>query len=140
MWSDRDDNLILTQFETINAKDLIWWYNLSLFQTLLFKCTQLEFYVKGGLYFKAVKAFKEAFTNVKVIIFEEFIKNSQKSVNEVLDFLEIEHKHEFSMDRFNKSGRPKNRIVNKFLTRKSWLKSLLKRILGENVLRILGER
>ena len=54
MWSDRDDNLILTQFDTINAKDLIWWYNLSLFQTLLFKCTQLEFYVKGGLYWKQV--------------------------------------------------------------------------------------
>ena len=54
MWSDKDDNLILTRFDIINPKDLILWYNLSLFQTLLFKCTQLEFYVKGGLYWKQV--------------------------------------------------------------------------------------
>ncbi len=54
MWSDKDENLILTQFDTINPKDLILWYNLSLFQTLLFKCTRLEFYVKGGLYWKQV--------------------------------------------------------------------------------------
>ena len=54
MWSDKDENLILTQFDTISPKDLILWYNLSLFQTLLFKCTRLEFYVKGGLYWKQV--------------------------------------------------------------------------------------
>lgn len=54
MWSDKDENLILTQFDTISPKDLILWYNLSLFQTLLFKCTKLEFYVKGGLHWKQV--------------------------------------------------------------------------------------
>ena len=54
MWGDKDENLLLTQFDTINPKDLILWYNLSLFQTLLFKCTRLEFYVKGGLYWKQV--------------------------------------------------------------------------------------
>ena len=54
MWSDKDENLILTQFDTINPKDLILWYNLSLFQTLLFKCAELEFYVKGGVYWKEV--------------------------------------------------------------------------------------
>ena len=54
MWSDKDENLILTQFDIINTKDLILWYNLSLFQTFLFKCTRLEFYVKGGLYWKQV--------------------------------------------------------------------------------------
>ena len=54
MWSDKDENLILTQFDVISPKDLILWYNLSLFQTLLFKCTKLEFYVKGGLYWKQV--------------------------------------------------------------------------------------
>ncbi len=54
MWSDKDENLVLTQFNIINPKDLILWYNLSLFQTLLFKCTRLEFYVKGGIYWKQV--------------------------------------------------------------------------------------
>ena len=54
MWSDKDENLILTQFDIINPKDLILWYNLSLFQTLLFRCAELEFYVKGGIYWKQV--------------------------------------------------------------------------------------
>ena len=54
MWNDRDDNLIITQFDSISPKDLILWYNLSLAQTLLFRCTGLEFYVKGGLYWKQV--------------------------------------------------------------------------------------
>ncbi|QMU54734.1 MAG: DUF790 family protein [Nitrosopumilus sp.] len=54
MWGDKDENLLLTQFDTISPKDLILWYNLSLLQTLLFKCTILEFYVKGGLYWKQV--------------------------------------------------------------------------------------
>jgi len=54
MWSDKDENLVLTQFDVINPKDLILWYNLSLFQTLLFKCTRLEFYVKGGIFWKQV--------------------------------------------------------------------------------------
>ena len=54
MWSDKDENLILTRFDHISTKDLILWYNLSLFQTLLFRCTRLEFYVKGGLHWKQV--------------------------------------------------------------------------------------
>ena len=54
MWSDKDENLVLAQFDAISPKDLILWYNLSLFQTLLFKCTKLEFYIKGGLHWKQV--------------------------------------------------------------------------------------
>ncbi len=54
MWSDKEENLVLVQFDTISPKDLILWYNLSLAQTLLFKCTGLEFYVKGGMHWKRV--------------------------------------------------------------------------------------
>ena len=54
MWGDKDENLLLMQFDVINTKDLIMWYNLSLLQTLLFKCARLEFYVKGGVYWKHV--------------------------------------------------------------------------------------
>ncbi len=54
MWSDKDENLILTRFDVISTKDLILWYNLSLFQTLLFRCARLEFHVNGGVYWKQV--------------------------------------------------------------------------------------
>ena len=54
MWSDKDEHLELIQFDSLSPKDLILWYNLSLLQTLLFKCTRMEFYIKGGLYWKQV--------------------------------------------------------------------------------------
>ena len=54
MWSDKEENLILVRFDAISPEDLILWYNLSLAQTLLFKCTGFEFFVKGGIYWKQV--------------------------------------------------------------------------------------
>jgi len=54
MWSDLDDNLILTHFDPISPEVLVGWYNLSLMQTLLFNCTKLDFYISGGLNWKRV--------------------------------------------------------------------------------------
>ena len=54
MWGDREENMILEKFEPIGPRDLLVWYNRSLAQTLLFRCTTLEFYVKGGVYWKKV--------------------------------------------------------------------------------------
>ena len=54
MWSDLEDNLIIDSFSKISPKELIGWYNLSLVQTLLFSCTELEFSVTGGSSWKHV--------------------------------------------------------------------------------------
>ena len=54
MWSDREENLILEEFDSIAPRNLLVSYNRSLAQTLLFRCTTLEFYVKGGVYWKHV--------------------------------------------------------------------------------------
>ncbi|MGI9566280.1 MAG: DUF790 family protein [Nitrosopumilus sp.] len=54
MWVDREENLILRKFDFINPKNLLLWYNLSLAQTLLFRCTTLEFFVEGGVHWKHV--------------------------------------------------------------------------------------
>lgn len=54
MWADMEENLILKKFNFINPKYLLLWYNLSLAQTLLFRCTAMEFFVEGGLYWKQV--------------------------------------------------------------------------------------
>ena len=48
MWSDLEENTTLYQFYKITPSRLISWYNLSLMQTLLFNCTQLEFSTSGG--------------------------------------------------------------------------------------------
>ena len=54
MWSDLEENMVLEQFDSMDANDLIGWYNLSLMQTLLFNCTKFEFYVHGGINWKRV--------------------------------------------------------------------------------------
>ena len=54
MWSDFEENMVLEHFDSIDADDLISWYNLSLMQTLLFNCTKFEFYVHGGINWKRV--------------------------------------------------------------------------------------
>jgi predicted nuclease of restriction endonuclease-like RecB superfamily len=48
MWSDLEENTTLYQFYKITPSRLISWYNLSLMQTLLFNCTELEFITSGG--------------------------------------------------------------------------------------------
>ena len=52
MWADLEENLILVKFESVLPEQLLMWYNLSLVQTLLFKCTLLEFFIEGGYYWK----------------------------------------------------------------------------------------
>ena len=52
MWADLEENLILVKFDSVLPEQLLMLYNLSLAQTLLFKCTSLDFFVQGGYYWK----------------------------------------------------------------------------------------
>ena len=46
-------------------------------------------YKNMGLYYKMVKAYIESFKDVKIILFEDFIYNTNKSVNDCFDFLKL---------------------------------------------------
>jgi len=87
-------------------------------------------YKDAGRYYESVKAFKNAFSNVKVVIFEDFVKDRHKVVYDVLDFLKIKEKHDFKDSQHNKSGVPKNVILNKFLINKNPIKSMIKKLIG----------
>lgn len=52
MWSDLEENLVVEKFDSLSATDLITWYNISLMQTLLFRCTNFDVYLKGGVNWK----------------------------------------------------------------------------------------
>ena len=52
MWSDLEENLIVEKFNSLSATDLITWYNISLMQTLLFRCINFDVYIKGGVNWK----------------------------------------------------------------------------------------
>ncbi len=57
LWSDIEEELILRKFERIDPPSLIKRYNLSLAQTLLFKCIRMEFTSSGNWknIFRAIK-------------------------------------------------------------------------------------
>jgi predicted nuclease of restriction endonuclease-like RecB superfamily len=46
--------MILEWFDSVNSEELLGWYDLSLLQTLLFTCTNLQFSVKGGASWKNI--------------------------------------------------------------------------------------
>lgn len=55
IWADLDKNYVLEKFDAISVCDLLLWYNMSLAQTLLFRCTKLRFYIdKDGMHWKHV--------------------------------------------------------------------------------------
>jgi uncharacterized protein len=54
MWADSEENMILQELRILEPEKLIAWYNLSLMQTLLFNCTNLEFIIQGGYNWKRV--------------------------------------------------------------------------------------
>jgi len=88
-------------------------------------------YVDSGLYYNQVKALKEAFTSLKVIVFEDFINNPNYYMKEVLSFLGLPEAHQVNYEQFNISGKPKNITVNYLLNKPLRIKKILKLLLGE---------
>ena len=88
-------------------------------------------YIGSGLYYNQVKAFKESFSNVQVIVFEDFVKNPNKFYQEVLQFLDVPDNKKVEFDQFNISGKPKNRTINYFLNKPFKIKKVLKSLIGE---------
>src|SRR5690606_41352414 len=56
-------------------------------------------------------------SDLKVVIFEEFISNQKKIMSEIFEFLDVEDQPTLVNQAHNISGKPKNRVINKFLTR-----------------------
>jgi hypothetical protein len=52
-----------------------------------------QLYIEFGMYYEQVKRYFDTFgkEQVKVIIFEEFIKHPERTINEVLNFLGVNH-------------------------------------------------
>nr|WP_321221282.1 sulfotransferase [uncultured Psychroserpens sp.] len=87
-------------------------------------------YKDASFYADSTKAFLENFTNVKVIIFEEFIKNQEEIINEVLEFLGVKNdSNKFNEVHRNISGKPKSQLLNTLLLKDSFVKTILKNIL-----------
>lgn len=88
-------------------------------------------YKQSSMYYQPVKAFKESFSNVKIVLFEDLIKDPDKIIQDALQFLEVNQSYQFKKTQFNRSGKPKNILLNRFLIKKSKSKDLIKKIFGD---------
>ncbi|WP_298893571.1 sulfotransferase [uncultured Psychroserpens sp.] len=86
-------------------------------------------YKKASFYADATKAFQDNFTNVKVIIFEDFVKHQEEKTKDVIKFLGIENEpNSFNEVHRNISGKPKSQLLNTILLKDSFVKTMFKKL------------
>jgi len=92
------------------------------------------FYVDRGLYYEQVKAFLKNFEHVKVLLYEDLQENAEDVVKGIYSFLELEEGiNDKEYVKYNVSGSPKIKLVNRFLQEKSKIKDIMKKILPQEV-------
>jgi len=80
-----------------------------------------------GLYADQVKAYLDSFTDVKVLISEEFNTNREETINGIFDFLDLDRMEGFqNLKTHNPSGVPKNARLQKFITHENPAKALIR--------------
>jgi len=95
-----------------------------------------------GLYYENVKRFMDIFgsNNVKIIIFEDFIKNEKATIENILEFLNIKNNLEnFKPDVYNKYGVVRNPISQKILQSKK-ARRVVEKLISPSKRRILKEK
>lgn len=86
--------------------------------------------VKSSYYYEAVENFIQNFTNVKIIIFEEFIKNESLYLKEISSFLGIDDSFSYKKPKnINKTGIPKSKLIDNITKGNFPLKNVIKWIL-----------
>jgi hypothetical protein len=90
-------------------------------------------YIDYGRYFLQIKAYREAFERVKVLLLEDLTSDMARQVVEIFEFLGVEPIDVSNkMKRLNVAGNPKNRFygfLKKFIYQPNSLKSFSKELL-----------
>ena len=95
-----------------------------------------------SLYLENVKRYLKIFGNkqVKIIIFEEFIKNTKETINDILKFLDIKYEFQnLKFEVYNKSGINRGGFLARNIRRNKKIISLSQKILSPSTRRILRD-
>ena len=86
------------------------------FETMSFSCDNL------GFYSKHITRYQDVFdkAHLKIIIFEDYIKNTERVIESVLDFLELDKKIELRDQKKGAYRVPKNKITGRVLENKKF--------------------
>ena len=95
-------------------------------------------------YAESVKAYKDAFKEVKVVFFEDFVNDIDKSLVDIFDFLEVDSSFKVSHFMINKksTGAPKSKKLNAILqssSKFSLIKKILHNTIGEQKTKLIRE-
>ena len=101
-------------------------------------------YMGLSTYADSVKAYKDAFNEVKVVFFEDFVNDIDKSLVDIFDFLEVDNTFKVSHFMINKksTGAPKSKKLNTILQSSSkfnLIKKILHKTIGEQKTKLIRE-
>ena len=102
-------------------------------------------YKQCGLYYNQVRAYLDNFTDVKIVIIDDFMANSKKVFDEVLSFLNLNLNYDINFSESpNKTGIPKSGLLHKVLILSAPVKKIstllptgLRRVIHEKILKKL---
>ena len=85
-------------------------------------------YKTAGYYSKQVETYKNTFSTVHIIIYEEFTADTQRCLEKVCDVLKVNNKYSFDTTiRYSKSGKVKNPVITVLSNQKFSFISMLRR-------------
>lgn len=88
-------------------------------------------YIDQGRFCTQVKSYLEAFPNIHIIVLEEFVKDKQKHLKKIYQFLDIDDSFINSFDEeHNVSGVPRLQFFHQLIIHDNSLKTIIKKILG----------
>ncbi|MCX7551329.1 sulfotransferase domain-containing protein [Xanthomarina sp. F2636L] len=91
------------------------------------------FYVDRGFYYNQVKAYLEEFNSVKIVLYDDFKKNPDRILDEVVTFLDLDKIQFKKIGNQNISGRPKVKLISRLQKEDSFLKSFFKNIVPKKL-------
>ncbi|MAO71865.1 MAG: sulfotransferase [Flavobacteriales bacterium] len=97
--------------------------------------TPMVMYKDMGMYSRMVRAFKNSFKNVHIILYEDFRDNTEQEMIKTFDFLELNKDENIDfITRHNVGGkRWKNKYIKYIFMKTNWFKSLLKILIPKKI-------
>lgn len=84
-------------------------------------------YKSASKYYDCVKAFKDNFTNVKVVLTDDLRKTPQDTTRSLFEFLGIQKNLDINTTvDYNVSGIPKNQLLHNSLQEETWLRKVVR--------------
>ena len=86
-------------------------------------------YQRGGFYYQQLHRFYQVFPykQIKVILQEDLKSNPQRVLSGLFEFLGVDSQFQADVDvAYNQGGKPRNRLLNRVLTRPSRIKQFLR--------------